>query len=244
LEGFLRAIPAAATSELALVAYAICGVLFLLAGAKLRAIRAVLRSLADVPAADRRHVIEAVTGSVIPARISADDWIRHNRNKWLFLLCASALILVATIVAIAFLGPRGDVGPGPPPPADVAIAESDQWLKGIDAGDYKGSYDVMLKGFRERHSLQQWLSTLERYHRPLGRVESRQVAGTQSGTVRQGVPLNVHTIMYFTKFEHMKAPIREVVGLASPGLPEPWRVSSYNVDVPPSSPDLAASAPK
>jgi hypothetical protein len=240
MRDFLQAIPAAASSGYALVAYAICAALFVLAGAKLRTVRAVLKAIALVPEGDRKHVIESITGSVIPEKISADDWIRHNRERWIFLLVATALILLAAIASIAAMQPAR---PGKPPSADEARQAALAWLAKSDLGSYKVTYAEMDESFRESYSIEWWLQASERYRTPLGRVEQRVEATAAPSEFSFKRPLNGYTLMYFTKFENMNAPIREVVALVSSGVPEPWRISGYTLDVPPGAPFLAASTP-
>lgn len=234
---FLRAIPAAATSPYALAAYAIAAVLFLLAGAHLKTVRSVLKAISNVPPSDRRGLIESITGSVIPEKITANEWIRNNRNRWIFLLVATTIILFSTIGIIALYQPS--IEPGPQPTEESARAEANAWLRKTDSGDIDGAYAAMFNGFRKNHSQDEWLERFAMYRSPLGKVESRKIASsTPSQSIADGVPLNFYQYMYFTKYENLTTPIREVVQLASPGLPEPWRVAGYFIDVPPDAPFL------
>jgi hypothetical protein len=233
---FLASIPAAAASPYALVAYAIAAVLFLLGGARLRTVQTVLKAIASVPPGDRKHVIESITGSVIPDRISAEQWIRHNRNRWVFLLIGTALILLTTLGTIAAMNPSG---PGKAPDSEGARDVAKSWLAKMDAEQYHVAFDDMFVGFRQAHTLEWWVDASQTYRRPLGRVEFRQEANSAPSEFRLGRPLNGYTIMYFTKFEHLKEPIRETVQFVSPGLPEAWRVAGYTVDVPPDAPFFA-----
>ena len=105
MEEFLRSIPAAASSPYALAAYAIAAVLFLFAGARLRVAKLILKEVRSVPSHERRRTIEIATGTVLPEHISAEQWIRHNRLRWSFLLLASLLIAALAVVIIALLNP-------------------------------------------------------------------------------------------------------------------------------------------
>src|SRR5262245_53161380 len=106
MRSFFLSLPAAATSSYALVAYAICGALFLFRGAKVAMLRSVLRKIKDVPRGERRHVIESVTNSVLPTAITAEEWIRNNRNRWVYLLCGALIVCASAVATVAVtMGP-------------------------------------------------------------------------------------------------------------------------------------------
>jgi hypothetical protein len=234
---FISAISMAATSPYALVAYAIAAILFLWGGARLRTVQTVLKAIASVPPSDRKHVIESITNSVIPDTISAEEWIRHNKSRSIFLLIGTAMVLTASLGAIAIINPSP--GPGEPPPSEATREVASSWLKKMDAGEYNAAFEETFIGFRKAHSLEWWLKASHTYREPLGNVESRMEANSSSSEFRQGKPLNGYTIIYLTKFQNLKAPIREMISFASPGEPEPWRVAAYILDIPPSEPFLA-----
>jgi hypothetical protein len=108
MEGFLKAIPAAASSPYALVAYLICAIVFLFAGARLRRIKAIMQQLQHVPAAQRKEAIEIATETKLPSSISAEQWIRVNRLRWTFLIIVAAILAITTIAVIALTGARAD----------------------------------------------------------------------------------------------------------------------------------------
>ena len=100
---FLKAIPAAAAHPYALAAYAIAGVLLLLAGQNLRRLQLVLARLNEVPAAKRREVIEIATNTKLPESITAEQWIRLTRLRLSYLLAAAVLICTMAVVTIAMV---------------------------------------------------------------------------------------------------------------------------------------------
>ncbi len=102
---FLNAIPAAASSPYALVAYAIAAVLFLLAGARLRMAKLLLERIEAVPENERRRALEIATGTVLPTSISPEQWIRISRLRWTFLLLGSLLIAILAVATIAIINP-------------------------------------------------------------------------------------------------------------------------------------------
>jgi hypothetical protein len=134
MEEFLRSIPAAAGNPYALAAYAISAVLFLFAGVRLRMAKLLMAKITSIPEADRRRALEIATGTVLPLQISPEQWIRHNRLRWTFLLFGSILIVISAVSTIAILNPA------PPALKDIkeAIQESNREIaKKIDTSTDK-----------------------------------------------------------------------------------------------------------
>jgi hypothetical protein len=236
MDGFLQAIPAAASSPYALVAYGICAVLFLFAGFKLRELRSVLRVIKDVPAPQRAPLIQAVTGKILPARITAEQWIRNNRNQGILLVAGAIIVMGGAVGTVAFI--NRDPAPGVGPPIAEANEAIAAFLKLMDASQYEEAWERFYPANKEAMPKPRWLELSARYRAPLGSVDGRKDAGGQSMEIRLDRRLNGYVLQYYTKFSNAENPIREVIGLASPGAPVPWRVVSYTVDVPPNSPLL------
>lgn len=109
MEEFLKSIPAAASNPYALAAYAIAAVLFLLAGARLKMAKLLLAKITSIPEGERRRALEIATGTVLPTHVSPEQWIRHSRLRWTFMLLGALLIAVVTVAVIAILNPiNGD----------------------------------------------------------------------------------------------------------------------------------------
>jgi hypothetical protein len=105
MEEFIRAIPAAASSPYAFAAYAIAALVFVFAGERIRMAKILLSRITSIPKNERRRALEIATGTILPTHISPEDWIRHNRMRWLFLLLGAVLIVILTISIIALLNP-------------------------------------------------------------------------------------------------------------------------------------------
>ena len=105
MEEFIRSIPAAASNPYAFAAYTVAALLFLLAGARLRTTKLLLAKITSIPEADRRRALEIATGTILPTRISPEQWIRHSRQRWTFLLLGSLLIVIVAVATIAILNP-------------------------------------------------------------------------------------------------------------------------------------------
>lgn len=230
MAGFLQQIPNAAESPFAFAAYAICAALFILVGARIRRIRLVLRQLRDIPEKDRRRVIGTITNSVIPESITADQWIRSNRNRYLYELGAVVALLASAIAVITLL--RGTPSaPSTPPSTAEARAEAQRFLRDMDSGKYSAAYDKMLAQFRNTFSRDMWLKATAEYRAPLGVVENRLDSDSEAGEQTFGhQSFNVLAFSYLTKFSDRSTRILEIVTLASPGRPVPWRVAGYHIN--------------
>ena len=102
MENFFKAIPAAASSTYALVAYFMCIVAFLFAGSRLRRIKTIVSRIESVPEGKRKEVIEIATETKLPDTITAEEWIRLNRIRWVTFIIV-AIILAATVVGVIAL---------------------------------------------------------------------------------------------------------------------------------------------
>jgi hypothetical protein len=239
MQNFLSAIPAAATSNYAFVAYAICAVLFIFGGAKLRELRSILKQIAHVPKSERVELIRTVTGKILPKHITAEQWIRNNRNQGFFSVAAAVLVLASAVGTVAILTPTPkDIPPGPPPPVADAMKAAESFMKQMDAGEYAQAWNEFYAANKELMSADRWVSLSNTYRVPIGKVETRRDAGLTPSQIQLDRRLNGLLIGYYTKFANLEAPIQEQIGVASPGAPTPWRVVSYTVAVPPDSPLL------
>jgi len=242
MDGFLSAIPAAASSPYAFGAYAICALLWLFGGAKLRELRSILRVIKDVPASQRAALIQATTGRILPKHITAEQWIRHSRHQG-FISLGAGMLIAASVVAIVAMR---NIDPDPPPGEAPPFAEANQVVNSLlaqmDAGQYSDAWDAFYSAKKLSMPIDHWLALSKTWRAPLGSAQSRIDAGSTAGEIRLDRRLNGLLIQYYTKFEHLETPIAEQIGVASPGVPTPWRIVSYNVGVPPGSPVLTSGS--
>lgn len=238
MENFLTAIPAAAASPYALVAYAICAALFLFGGAKLRELRSILKIIKDVPTGQRALLIQATTGKILPQHITADQWMQNNRNQGILSLIAAVIVLTGAVSAVAMLNRPIDPPPTSPPSVEDAIETVESFLKLMDSGKFTQAWADFYSASKKSMPAERWLTLSKTYRAPLGSAESRLDAGSTQSEIRLDRRLNGLLIQYYTKFTNLTTPIQEQVGVASAGAPAPWRIVSYTVAVPPGSPLL------
>jgi hypothetical protein len=96
----LEAIPNAAQSPLAFGAYIVTILAWLIIAYRGSRLGILLKRIADIPARDRRSVVEAEFGRPLPANISADDFLRIERQRYFF---AAFLVLVAIVALVLIL---------------------------------------------------------------------------------------------------------------------------------------------
>ncbi|MGR0482294.1 MAG: hypothetical protein ACTFAL_13080 [Candidatus Electronema sp. V4] len=93
---FLQAIPAAASSPYALIAYVVALIVAAYAGFRLRELQSVLRTIQARPSTSDSQMVEVikvVTQRPVPPQMTGTQWIRYQR------LQAGLLIVIALIIA-------------------------------------------------------------------------------------------------------------------------------------------------
>src|SRR5438552_14580907 len=100
---FLKAIPDAATSPLALIAYCVAAIIFVIAGQRAVALRMLLSKLRAIPANQRKMALTEIIGEPLPATISAEQYLRLRRMQMVFLFSTGLLLAALVVVALAFV---------------------------------------------------------------------------------------------------------------------------------------------
>ncbi len=107
VNAFLSAIPAAAKSPYALIAYITSALLFITSISQRRQIKPVLKIIDKVPKEDRKGVIEATLNTKLPKNISGEQYLRREKMKYIFLAFMGLLALVGGITTIALVSLAG-----------------------------------------------------------------------------------------------------------------------------------------
>lgn len=117
ISSFFDAIPAAAESELGLIAFALA-----LVAATVLWIRFLrMRALRLLPAKDRARVLARETDHAEPRDgLSGEQWLRHLRNRYIFYTVAMALIALV-VVALKAMELTAQQRPIPPGPAVYTV---------------------------------------------------------------------------------------------------------------------------
>jgi hypothetical protein len=112
MDAFLKAIPNAATSPYALVAYAIAALLMAYGGFRLTQLRTILNGLKtrpDITPEQMREIIEIATNSKVPTTITAEEWLKNNRLQAKLFIAAALIIAAVVIACVAIVKGNSDV---------------------------------------------------------------------------------------------------------------------------------------
>jgi hypothetical protein len=101
MKAFLEALPAVATSPLALVAYLATLFVWAIIALQNRRISTVMRNIKLIPEKDRKSLLETEMGIKLPEEVSAEDWLKARRQTYLFWALLVLVLAILTIVALA-----------------------------------------------------------------------------------------------------------------------------------------------
>ncbi len=137
--------------------------------------------------------------------------------------------IVSILVLVAICG--GAVGTAQ---ADHSIAEAnatkaaDAWLKLVDDGKYKETWEQAPTVFRNHVSPDKWEAKLRATREPLGAAVSRKFKSAQFKTNLPGAPPGEYVVIeYDTSFENKKDAVETVTPMRD--TEGAWRVSGYFV---------------
>lgn len=159
--------------------------------------------------------------------------IQHHPRRTVS--AAFAGILLAALAAFVFIRPiHADPDQGPEDSAKTAaVAAMEQWLSGIDSGDYAASWKDASKLFRVALTEGQWIQALDVARKPLGALEKRELASavyeTEIPNPLSKDPLKGEFVIaqFRTSFEDLRSAVETVTfERESDGK---WRASGYFV---------------
>ena len=112
------------------------------------------------------------------------------------------------------------------PEVEAAEKAARQWLELVDQENYSASWDTSAAFFRKAVGKDDWVETMEKFRRPLGKNKSRKFVSAERRSSLPGVPDGDYVVItYESSFENKKSAIETV----TPMLEEngAWRVSGY-----------------
>jgi hypothetical protein len=131
----------------------------------------------------------------------------------------SILVLLLNVVATT-------AGASDQTAVDEATKAADRWLKLVDAGDYKQSWDTASSLLKNAVTEDQWAQQVGTARKPLGALVSRKLKSTQYATSLPGAPDGKYVVIqYESVFQNKSAAVETV----TPMLDQDgqWRVSGY-----------------
>jgi hypothetical protein len=115
-----------------------------------------------------------------------------------------AALTVSILFALA-LWPQSASTHAQQKPEELAQKSAEAWLALSDSGKYGESWDQAASTFKGAISRDQWISQLTGVRAPLGKVESRKLAGAQSKSKPPNAPAGEYVVLQFsTTFENRK----------------------------------------
>ena len=110
----------------------------------------------------------------------------------------------------------------------AAVITAQQWLAGIDAGDYAQSWTDAAGYFQGAITQDKWVSALESVRKPLGKLKIRTVDSAVTETQLPGAPDGKYVVMQFNTVFASQNPTTETITftLEKDGQ---WRASGYYI---------------
>ena len=134
------------------------------------------------------------------------------------LLGSFVVLLLSVVTAAARASDQAAV--------DDATKAADRWLKLVDAGDYKQSWETASSLFKNAVIADQWAQQVGSARKPLGALASRKLKSAQYATSLPGAPDGKYVvILYDSVFQNNS----DAVETVTPMLDKDgqWRVSGY-----------------
>jgi hypothetical protein len=110
----------------------------------------------------------------------------------------------------------------------AAIASAEKWLRIVDKGNYRESWEESSEYFKQAVQQDQWEQAVQAVREPLGELISRKVKSATYTTSLPGAPDGEYVVIKFsTSFGNKKSGIETVTPrMDSDGI---WRVSGYHI---------------
>jgi hypothetical protein len=110
----------------------------------------------------------------------------------------------------------------------AAIKAADAWLRIVDSGDYRHSWEQASSFFKQRVPEQVWEQQAAQVRGPLGNVVTRKVKHAVYTTSLPGVPDGQYVVIqYDTSFQNKKSAIETMTPMLD--TDGQWRVSGYYI---------------
>jgi Protein of unknown function (DUF4019) len=102
------------------------------------------------------------------------------------------------------------------------------WLALVDQGSYSDSWTEAAALFKQALADSQWVAQLTGVRKPLGKVLSRELAGSSYTTLLPMAPKGEYVVLHFnTSFESAKNMFETVTPMVDPD--GAWRVAGYYI---------------
>jgi transcriptional regulator with XRE-family HTH domain len=160
----------------------------------------------------------AVGSPIIDGEVSQVEQITKKTN----LMWLGIAIIISVFIAIYWSQSVRAINEGanviqagsPINVSKAALGDATNWLTLIDGGEYADSWQTSSAIFRTNISQEKWVEALQLVRKPLGSVNSRELALTQAPTSLPGLPDGEYLVLIFsTKFEERPMAATETLSL-------------------------------
>ncbi len=132
------------------------------------------------------------------------------------------LIIVASIITLTLTTPIK----AEETKEHAAIQTAENWLSIIDTEQYEDSWENGAIFLKNEVSKEQWASSMNKYRKPLGKIEERKFKSSQYMTDIPDAPDGEYVVIQFdTVFENKKEAIETITPMLDPD--GKWRVAGY-----------------
>ena len=129
-------------------------------------------------------------------------------------------------IIVKYKNPRAQTLRVGPTAEQAAIKCAEAWLALADAEKNAESYDQAAALFRRAVTKEQWLQSIDRLKKPLGKTVSRKLLSKKYTTTLPGAPDGQYVIIqYQTRFENKTAAVETITPMLE--RDGRWRVSGY-----------------
>lgn len=161
LLGTLKSLPDIATNPLAIVAYLVVVGAWLLSYLRAARFKMLLKHISSLPEVDRKTVLATEMNTVIPAAITAEEWLRGKRQFYMMIAYVLTLLAVVLLLTLGYLHrgglsidgvgvKTGWLGVAGPARAETVVAAVDGFQKRADSTPHKFRFDLVLRNSSDK----------------------------------------------------------------------------------------------
>ena len=123
------------------------------------------------------------------------------------------LVIVASIITLTITMPIK----AEDTKEQAAIQTAENWLSNIDTEQYEDSWENGAIFLKNEESKEQWVSSMNKYRKPLGKMEERKFKSSQYMTDIPDAPDGEYVVIQFdTVFENKKEAIETITPMLDP----------------------------
>lgn len=215
-EQLIAALPAAAKSWPALIAYLGATTAFVVVSLKVNRNKNLLAKIKSIPERDVAQVLQMEMGAAyLSAGLSPQQWLQQQRQRYYFV----AFLVVCLLIAALLIAARFSKVIDPELQKQQAQETALQFLRLIDSGDLSTAYDLFPDDIKNNVKFAQFQSDMARmlFQQPRQALKHRLEQGSDSG--------GYYFFVFATEFG-IDASFRTIVGFNK--STEVWRLWSYN----------------